>query len=78
MNKHIKTTMSKDFAYPSINFDGKPIHMIDRRFNNKLDFLKVYTEEMLKLSNMRRKFKKWLVDIKNLLLKSTIIYIINE
>lgn len=45
------------YVYPETNESGKPTHSIDRTHTIKLDALKVYTEEMLKLSNMRRALK---------------------
>ena len=53
-NKYVKTTMNRDYAYPETSFDGSPTHVVDRSYTNKLDQLKIYTEEMLKLSSMRR------------------------
>jgi hypothetical protein len=41
-------------VYPEKGLDGKATHMVDRTFHNKIDFLKHYTEEILKISNMRR------------------------
>ena len=44
--------------YPDKWEDGKPIHRIDRTFTHKMDEIKTYTEEMLKVAEMRdmRKF----------------------
>jgi uncharacterized GH25 family protein len=44
------------FVYPN-KHEGKSTHDIDRTFTHKLDFLKTYTEEMLKIANMRRPIK---------------------
>ncbi len=51
------STAHRAYLYPEQNIDGKPMHIIDRTHNLKLDFLKRYTEEILKISNMRRNTK---------------------
>ena len=40
--------------YPKADDLGKPTHAIDRTFTHKMDEMKVYTESMLKIQNMRR------------------------
>ena len=45
------------YSYPDKNIDGEPIHKIDRTHTHKMDFLKMYTEEILKIANMRRQIK---------------------
>ena len=49
-----QTTMKKHYVYPKMNIDGEPAHVVDRTHYNKLDRIKVYTEEMLKIANMRK------------------------
>jgi hypothetical protein len=44
-------------SYKETNDEGSPTHLIDRTYTYKLDALKMYTEEMLKLANMRRPTK---------------------
>ena len=46
------TTMKWHYVYPKVNPDGQPTHVIDRTYNNKMDRIKTYNEEMLKISNM--------------------------
>lgn len=41
-------------AYPEKQDDGKPTHEIKRDFHHKVDFMKRYTESMLKVKHMRR------------------------
>ena len=41
------------FVYPK-QIDGKLPHDIDRTYTKKNDFIKIYTEEILKIANMRR------------------------
>ena len=36
---------------------GKPTYEIDRTYTHKKDFIKVYTEDILKIANMRRTTK---------------------
>jgi hypothetical protein len=38
--------------YPSKLPDGSPTHQIDRRFTHKMDEIKTYTEEMLKIADI--------------------------
>jgi hypothetical protein len=45
------------YAYPERSLEGKKMSEIDRTYTKKLDFLKKYTEEILKISNMRRSIK---------------------
>ena len=45
------------FNYPGNQHDGTPMHKIDRRYTHKMDEIKTYTEEMLKIkgiADMRR------------------------
>ena len=42
------------FVYREKGADGSPTNLIDRTFTKKLDFMKIYTEEILKIANMRR------------------------
>lgn len=44
------------FIYPN-EMEGKETHNVDRTHHIKLDFIKTYTEEILKIANMRRKTK---------------------
>ena len=53
----IPTTTHATFMYKGIEPDGIPTHNIDRTYTHKVDFMKYYTEEMLKISNMRRVIK---------------------
>jgi hypothetical protein len=46
--------MRNAFPYPEKNDVGGPINVIDRTYTKKKDFLKLYTEEILKIANMRR------------------------
>lgn len=50
--------MRSVFAYPKTNDIGGPPDEIDRTYTKKKDFLKLYTEEILKIANMRRAAKK--------------------
>ena len=50
--------MKRHYVYPKVNPDGQPTHVIDRTYNNKMDRIKTYTEEMLKISNMRAVAKR--------------------
>lgn len=48
------------FHYPDKWYDGTPTHKIDRKYTHKMDEIKTYTEEMLKVSaiaDMRRQKK---------------------
>ena len=47
---HKHSTMRKQFKYPSLAVEGTPTYMIDRTYTKKMDFMKKYTEEMLKVS----------------------------
>ena len=40
--------------YPKKNDLGTKMQDIDRTYTHKVDFMKEYTESMLKISNMRR------------------------
>ena len=51
-----KSMAHSQFVYPD-QYEGKPTAEIDRTYTHKLDFLKVYTEEILKIANMRRPTK---------------------
>ena len=42
------------FQYKENTEEGNPTHTIDRTYTKKNDFIKVYTEEILKIANMRR------------------------
>jgi hypothetical protein len=44
------------FVYPK-QMEGRPTHEIDRTYTKKNDFIKIYTEEILKIANMRRNNK---------------------
>lgn len=41
-------------AYPRVNDMGIPMHQISRQYTHKKDFMKEYTESMLKIANMAR------------------------
>ena len=43
--------------YPLKTENGEATHVINREHTHKLDFLKKYTEEILKIANMRRVVK---------------------
>lgn len=51
------STMKKHFKYPKRSIEGSPSHQIDRTYTRKMDFMKKYTEEMLKVANMKRNIK---------------------
>ena len=51
------SVMRKHFKYPSKSIEGGPPHVIDRTYTMKMDFIKKYTEEMLKVQSMKRKIK---------------------
>lgn len=45
------------YQYLDHHEDGRPMHRIDRRYTHKMDEIKTYTEEMLKvalIADMRR------------------------
>ena len=46
--------------YPDRWYDGTPTHKIDRKYTHKMDEIKTYTEEMLKIKGIAdmRKFSK--------------------
>lgn len=46
---HKNSTMRKHFRYPSRSLEGNEPHVIDRTYTHKMDFMKKYTEEMLKV-----------------------------
>ena len=49
------------FVYPDRQYDGKPTYKIDRTYTHKMDEIKTYTEEMLKIvsiADMRKLSKK--------------------
>jgi hypothetical protein len=46
------------YQYNSVDDEGKPTCIIDRTHTKKLDFIKVYTEEILKIASMRRANKR--------------------
>jgi hypothetical protein len=49
------------FNYHERQFDGSPTHRIDRKYTHKMDEIKTFTEEMLKIAaiaDMRRFQKK--------------------
>ncbi|CDW83102.1 UNKNOWN [Stylonychia lemnae] len=48
-----KPVAHSQFVYPD-TIEGKPTHQIDRTYTKKNDFIKIYTEEILKIANMRR------------------------
>ena len=54
---HKYSTMRKHYKYPSCSIEGGPPHLIDRAFTHKMDFMKKYTEEMLKVQSMKRQIK---------------------
>lgn len=43
--------------YPELSDDGNIIHAINRRYTHKKDFIKDYTESMIKIQSIRRDFK---------------------
>lgn len=49
---HKHSTMRKHFHYPSMAVEGTPTYMIDRTYTKKMDFMKKYTEEMLKVNTL--------------------------
>ena len=54
---HKFSTMRKHFKYPSKSVEGGVTHVIDRTHTRKMDFMKKYTEEMLKVASMKRNVK---------------------
>ena len=54
---HKNSTMRKHFKYPSMSVEGNVPHFIDRTYTRKMDFMKKYTEEMLKVASMKRVIK---------------------
>lgn len=54
---HKNSTMRKHFKYPSKSIEGSAPHRIDRTWTRKMDFMKKYTEEMLKVASMQREIK---------------------
>ena len=54
---HKFSTMRKHYKYPSCSTEGCPPHVIDRAYTHKMDFMKKYTEEMLKVQSMKRQIK---------------------
>eukprot|EP00347_Sterkiella_histriomuscorum_P020469 403337683 len=48
----LPSTTHSQFVYPE-QMEGKPTYAIDRTFTKKNDFIKIYTEEILKIANMR-------------------------
>ncbi|CAI2380387.1 unnamed protein product [Moneuplotes crassus] len=52
-----RSTMKFHFHYPRKSMDGRATHMIDRTFTRKMDPMKKYTEEMLKIASMKRSIK---------------------
>ena len=56
-SNYIPTATHTHFQYKEKGTDGVPTHQIDRTYTVKVDFMKHYTEEMLKISNMRRQIK---------------------
>jgi hypothetical protein len=44
------------FVYPK-EMEGRATYEIDRTYTKKNDFIKIYTEEILKIANMRRNNK---------------------
>ena len=49
-----KTNTHLQHIYPDADDLGNTTHAIDRRFTHKFDEMKIYTESMLKIQNMRR------------------------
>ena len=49
--------MKKAFQYPEINVDGMPISYQNKVFNRKMDRIKDYTEEMMKVQSIKRDLK---------------------
>lgn len=45
----------KEYFYPDKNIEGKPMHEIDRTFTHKVDFMKHYNEEIIKVDSIKRK-----------------------
>ena len=52
-----RTTMKKAFQYPKINVDGMPIDYQEKLFNRRMDRIKDYTEEMMKVQSIKRDLK---------------------
>ena len=46
------TTMKSAYVFPKTSAEGLPV--IDRTFNRKKDFIKVYHESMLRVASMKR------------------------
>ncbi len=44
------------YRYSQINDEGKKTHTINRQYTHKKDFIKDYSESMIKVESMRRKF----------------------
>ena len=54
---YIPSITHHHYRYPEANEVGGVTHQIDRTYTHKMDFLKHYTEEILKIANMRRTIK---------------------
>ncbi|CAI2380032.1 unnamed protein product [Moneuplotes crassus] len=52
-----RSTMKYHFIYPRKSIDGRATHNIDRTHTRKMDPMKKYTEEMLKIASMKREVK---------------------
>jgi hypothetical protein len=49
------SVMQCHFRYPKKGVEGSPTHFIDRTYTRKMDFMKKYNEEMLKVASMKRR-----------------------
>lgn len=49
-----EATSKSFYKYPEKTEEGKATHEVNRDFHHKVDFMKRYTESMLKVKNMRR------------------------
>ena len=47
----VNTTL---FNYPKVSTEGIDMHKIDRTYTHKMDFMKRYTEEMIKVQSIQR------------------------
>lgn len=48
------TETAQRHKYPAADDLGRKTHAIDRSYTHKMDFIKEYTESMIKIQNMRR------------------------
>ena len=48
---------TNSFFYPEVSTESIKMHEIDRTYTHKMDFIKRYTEEMLKVASMQRAAK---------------------